>query len=67
MKIYNTKNISNFIGKICFIAEDLKIDLDFDKMSGNCWRVKLKLGPSEKKTGQDQKSMLYAGMVIETL
>lgn len=48
MKIYNTKNISNFIGKICFIAEDLKIDLDFDKMSSNCWRVKLKLGPSKK-------------------
>jgi hypothetical protein len=48
MKIYNTRGVTNFIGKLCYIAENLKIELDFSKVSGNCYRVKLNLGPEKK-------------------
>ena len=42
MKIYNTKGVTNFLGKLCYIAEDLKIELDFNRVSGNCYGGKIK-------------------------
>jgi len=47
MKIYNTKNIPVALS-FMNIAKDLQINVDFDQVSGNCWRVKLKLGSSKK-------------------
>jgi hypothetical protein len=48
MKIYNTKNIWQFKSTLWTIAGKLGIDLDMNQISGNCHRVKLKLGPSKK-------------------
>jgi hypothetical protein len=48
MKIYNTKNIWNFESTLWGIAGKLGINLDMNKISGNCHRVKLKLGQSKK-------------------
>ena len=48
MKIYNTKNIWQFESTLWTIAGKLGIDLDMSQVSGNCHRVKLKLGPSKK-------------------
>ena len=48
MKIYNTKNIWQFESTLWTIAGKLGIDLDMSQVSGNCYRVKLKLGPTKK-------------------
>ena len=48
MKIYNTKNIWQFESTLWTIAGKLGIDLDMNQVSGNCHRVKLKLGPTKK-------------------
>ena len=48
MKIYNTKNIWQFESTLWSISGKLGIDLDMNQVSGNCHRVKLKLGPSKK-------------------
>ena len=48
MKIYNTKNIWQFESTLWTIAGKLGIDLDMSQVSGNCHRVKLKLGPTKK-------------------
>jgi hypothetical protein len=48
MKIYNTKNIWQFKSSLWSIAGKLGIDLDMNQVSGNCHRVKLKLGTSKK-------------------
>ena len=48
MKIYNTKNIWQFESTLWTIAGKLGIDLDMNQVSGNCYRVKLKLGPTKK-------------------
>jgi len=48
MKIYNTKNIWQFESTLWTIAGKLGISLDMNQVSGNCHRVKLKLGPSKK-------------------
>ena len=48
MKIYNTKNIWQFESTLLSIAGKLGIDLDMSQISGNCHRVKLKLGASKK-------------------
>jgi hypothetical protein len=46
MKIYNIKTIENFVGKIEMIADKLKIKLDYDQVSSNCFRIKLNLDSS---------------------
>ena len=48
MKIYNTKNIWQFESTLWTIAGKLGISLDMSQVSGNCHRVKLKLGPTKK-------------------
>ena len=48
MKIYNTKNIWQFESTLWSIASKLGIDLDMNQVTGNCHRVKLKLGSSKK-------------------
>ena len=48
MKIYNTKNIWQFESTLWGIAGKLGIDLNMNQVSGNCHRVKLKLGKSKK-------------------
>ena len=41
MKIYNTKNITNFETILNEIKLKLNIDIDFNSISKNCFRVKL--------------------------
>ena len=41
MKIYNTKNKSDFVKSINQIANKLEIEIDYNSISGNCYRVKL--------------------------
>jgi hypothetical protein len=41
MKIYNTKNKSDFENSINQIANKLEIEIDYNSISGNCYRVKL--------------------------
>ena len=48
MKIYNTKNIWQFESTLYKISGKLGIDLDMNQVSGNCHRVKLKLGSRKK-------------------
>ena len=48
MKIYNTKNIWQFESTMHSIAGKLQINIDMSKVSGNCHRVKLNLGPTKK-------------------
>jgi len=48
MKIYNTKNIWCFESTMHSIAGKLQINIDMSKVSGNCHRVKLNLGPTKK-------------------
>ena len=41
MKIYNTKNKSDFENSINQIANKLGIEIEYNSISGNCYRVKL--------------------------
>ena len=41
MKIYNTKNITNFNTILNEIQLKLNIDIDYNAISNNCFRVKL--------------------------
>ena len=41
MKIYNTRNKSDFENSINQIANKLEIEIDYNSISGNCYRVKL--------------------------
>ena len=41
MKIYNTKNITNFNTILYEIKLKLNIEIDYNSISGNCYRVKL--------------------------
>ena len=41
MKIYNTRNKSDFVKSINQISNKLGIELDFNSISSNCYRVKL--------------------------
>ena len=41
MKIYNTKNITNFNTILHEIKLKLNIDIDYNAISNNCYRVKL--------------------------
>ena len=41
MKIYNTRNKSDFVNSINQIANKLGIEIDYNSISGNCYRVKL--------------------------
>jgi hypothetical protein len=41
MKIYNTRNKSDFENSINQIANKLGIEIDYNSISGNCYRVKL--------------------------
>ena len=41
MKIYNTKNITNFNTILHEIKLKLNIDIDYNAISNNCFRVKL--------------------------
>jgi hypothetical protein len=49
MKVYNIKTIENFEGSINSIASNLEIALDYNPLSKNCYRVKLKKGPNKSK------------------
>ena len=42
MKVYNTKKIENFESSINSIANNLEIALDYNPLSKNCYRIKLK-------------------------
>jgi len=41
MKIYNTKNITDFEDTLKEIKSRLNIEIDFNSISSNCYRVKL--------------------------
>jgi len=41
MKIYNTRNKSDFENSINQIANKLGIEIEYNSISGNCYRVKL--------------------------
>ena len=41
MKIYNTKNKSDFVKSINQISNKLGMAIDYNSISGNCYRVKL--------------------------
>ena len=41
MKIYNTRNKSDFVKSINQIANKLEIEIEYNSISGNCYRVKL--------------------------
>ena len=41
MKIYNTRNKFDFVKSINQIANKLEIEIDYNSISGNCYRVKL--------------------------
>ena len=41
MKIYNTKNIADFEDTLKEIKSRLNIEIDFNSISSNCYRVKL--------------------------
>ena len=41
MKIYNTKNITNFNAILYEIKLKLNIEIDYNAISNNCYRVKL--------------------------
>ena len=52
MKVYNTKKIENFESSINSIANNLEIALDYNPLSKNCYRIKLKKGsrrPAESR------------------
>jgi len=49
MKVYNTKKIENFESSINSIANNLEISLDYNPMSKNCYRIKLKKGSNKSK------------------
>ena len=44
MKVYNIKKIENFESSINSIANNLEIALDYNPLSKNCYRIKLKKG-----------------------
>lgn len=49
MKVYNTNKIENFESSINSIANNLEIALDYNPLSKNCYRIKLKKGSNKSK------------------
>ena len=49
MKIYNTQNKANFVKSIVDISNKLGIEIDYNSISKNCYRVVLKKDKSSSK------------------
>ena len=64
MKIYNTKNITDFEDTLKEIKSRLNIEIDFNSISSNCYRVKL-VKKKENKNYQRTGYLISIKIIIK--